>query len=799
MSNIINDNENQLLNTIQPAAPAANVTVNQLDPLVGDPSLVDNLLLQTPIETLKWSVQQATNFFNKNIINNTKNILFVSSDGSDTTGDGSLLNPFATVSNAYSVITGNTFQNTFSIFLTSSINDPNQINLKPYVSIVAATQGCQLNNSLPIKLDPSFGVVTNQSLTYFQNITFLAMDLDSSSFLSSVDHIFQFNNVFVNSTLSLNASATNGAFYSFYNSFVNILNAQNVYIYSANTNYDQNVNLGGNVYNNQLLNFTGTGNIINNLSIIAPNSLSYVPLFKIEASELQGNITLNGGKCELRVDAISHNSNITPALTNGALYILDTETKSLTTSYTTPANFTPTNSTLDGTLQGIDNALASSGGSSTPSKFVYASQFGNDTTGNGTYSKPYATVSKAISTITTNSDTNTFEIIYDGTIIETGNLAIKPYVNLTGHNLNSYINTVNPLTLDASFGTISNNYSVTFSNFRITSMNLDTSSFGNSVIGTFTLINVQVDTSFTNNCNSSNYFNLFFRNVFGTNWNFSNSAVNIGAGSRCANLTYAGSFAPNTSAGLFMSGGSISNSISITVPALAFTPSFNVYGTQITGSQTYTGAQCVVNMDASSYKPGATLNGGASISLISVADGVNANFTPTNYTPVDGSVNGHLRGINSKVAPLSKITDSGTSLDFSVGIKLPTTGGTPSPFSTYEETTFITNTNGALVLTNYTLQIVKTGRIVNLIFPAFSGTAVATGNIAFNLTLPTRFRPISATPLRFPAQGARNTLGIVIIEVQPNGIVLFYGNTTLQTFQNGQLARLDSIGISYFV
>lgn len=63
--------------------------------------------------------------------------------------------------------------------------------------------------------------------------------------------------------------------------------------------------------------------------------------------------------------------------------------------------------------------------------FVYVSQQGNDTTGDGTYNKPFATVTKANSIITDAATGKRYGIHIRGTITET-NIYLKPFVWLYG-------------------------------------------------------------------------------------------------------------------------------------------------------------------------------------------------------------------------------------------------------------------------------------------------------------------------------------------------------------------------------
>ncbi len=60
-------------------------------------------------------------------------------------------------------------------------------------------------------------------------------------------------------------------------------------------------------------------------------------------------------------------------------------------------------------------------------KWVFVSQYGNDTTGDGTYDHPYATTTKALSIISDASTTNRYGIHIRGTVSE-ATIYLKPYV-----------------------------------------------------------------------------------------------------------------------------------------------------------------------------------------------------------------------------------------------------------------------------------------------------------------------------------------------------------------------------------
>ncbi len=89
--------------------------------------------------------------------------------GSDTTGNGSAINPFATIATANSAITGNNSSTKpYTLLLQGSITEANPL-LLPYVSWMGLSLSTQMNGS-SIALDPSWAGTTD-AFASIQNLT----------------------------------------------------------------------------------------------------------------------------------------------------------------------------------------------------------------------------------------------------------------------------------------------------------------------------------------------------------------------------------------------------------------------------------------------------------------------------------------------------------------------------------------------------------------------------------------------------------------------------------------------------
>lgn len=145
-----------------------------------------------------------------------------------------------------------------------------------------------------------------------------------------------------------------------------------------------------------------------------------------------------------------------------------------------------------------------------------------------------------------------------------------------------------------------------------------------------------------------------------------------------------------------------------------------------------------------------------------------------------------LAGVGSGI---SQLVMTNALVTFNTGIQLPTPGGTASTLDTYEVTTHVTNMTGALSITGYTIVVKKIGGEIFLTFPDISGTAIASANITAVTVLPARFRP--AATERHVLQGVRITANPIVVEITATGGITIYGNTTLQTFLNGNAVGLS--------
>jgi hypothetical protein len=143
------------------------------------------------------------------------------------------------------------------------------------------------------------------------------------------------------------------------------------------------------------------------------------------------------------------------------------------------------------------------------------------------------------------------------------------------------------------------------------------------------------------------------------------------------------------------------------------------------------------------------------------------------------SANAIRIGVDGSSAAEFNITNGLVAL--TCGMTFPTTGGTATAIDAYEESTLVTDLNGALSVNGQTVKIVRQNNSVWLELQAFSGPATATSVQSTVTSLPPRFRPLSDV---FFTYGGTSGLGgeqILLGRVGSNGTVTWFGGAALNS------------------
>ena len=305
---------------------------------------------------------------------------------------------------------------------------------------------------------------------------------------------------------------------------------------------------------------------------------------------------------------------------------------------------------------------------SSPEQNVYVSNDGNDLTGNGTIAFPYQTIEFALTQITDASQTKPYTIkIVTGQYFET-NLLLKPYVSLDGGN--SQVQVSGSISLDSSYTAGGNLRIYDFGILDVISgmaLDFDTLNASQSIIfmqncRTFSNTNIEISgsTNFTYFISDDLIgFELTLNNVASYLQNQILGNVTItkdntfpGYGVQLKSTTVNGLFTVNqNSTGIESLVIDTANCLvdgdsNFTCASPTATLNWNSQGDRLK-SINLDGAGLLFITDGLSSIP--NLSNGAIYNLRNLSNGLLANYTPTNYTPSDDSINGHLVGIDAEL------------------------------------------------------------------------------------------------------------------------------------------------------
>lgn len=595
--------------------------------------------------------------------------VYVSIDGNDTTGNGSINAPYQTIVKALSTITTNTADTPFNIILTSGIyNETGQINLKPYVTISSLSDLSSINNSLDILLDPSWDGTDGAYITLFNIEIYGNLTLDFSTTTATNVSCTLSNCLIYGITTLIN---TIGILSN--NQFFGIFGAYNASFFSfTNIFYDQ-------YYSGSPSQTLPSG--LRHISCLFGNYLYLRSAPGISTVDLyqgcgirNGLLDASGADTTVEFDLTSYPNGMT--LSSGASSQIISISDGLNANYV-PSNYVPVatpptlTTSVQAHLHGIDNAL---GGVQIANNYIWVSNSGSDVTGNGSFGNPYATVAFAMASITTASITNTFTILLiGGTITEPVQIQLKPFVSISGLNSSVVLDMYSDMIFDTSWNTTASPSS-TLSNFTfITSnINLDGTSFTNAttslifvnnIIGIGRTFTIKGSADFDPNIYGYNsILQLAYSNAFVEFKSSLLQTVTCNPGKADAAL--------RASTGFFL--GSRLGSTVINSLAVGFSSTANFFASEIS-SLTGDGAQVSLLIDVSSFPSVFTLANSANYSLINVSDGLDANYTPVNYTPtatpptLSTSLKGHLTGIDNRFGSLILTNATGDQLGVTDG------------------------------------------------------------------------------------------------------------------------------------
>jgi len=343
---------------------------------------------------------------------------------------------------------------------------------------------------------------------------------------------------------------------------------------------------------------------------------------------------------------------------------VDTSVFALYTGTTAPgqflgiSNFNVYSAATNTRITNLEHAITGVTGSDIHfENVVYVMNSGNDTTGNGTINKPYATVTKAMTSITGASNTNRYVIQLPAGNHTEASIALKPWVFIRGlgNQQTRLAVSTNKIVPDASFGTMNGRSGlIDLSLNGSTGINFDLRTLGNfSCVLDVNRCWVNGEFNFLGRISGADFLQVFNTFMF-SNLNNINTKVAVG------NSYVAGDFNVNLS-------GSTSN-VDVDVNATELYSNVNIKsdGSNTTtvkwsacyigGNHVYSGNNMTITSDAVSLSQtdsNITIAGGAVLSRITGAHAVSAGYTPSNYTAAIDTVKSHLTGIDAKLGSIS--------------------------------------------------------------------------------------------------------------------------------------------------
>ncbi|TXG82861.1 MAG: hypothetical protein E6R13_04440 [Spirochaetes bacterium] len=293
------------------------------------------------------------------------NDVWVSNQGSNTTGNGTIEKPYQTIIYALSQITTNSSSNIFKIVCTSGVYNETAIVLKPYVYIDG--QGSTLNVTGSITADSTFNSVGGNIIfgNFFNSNVSGQFNFDVSSGTQPVGiYIHNFN---LEGNLTLNVKGNNSSSFSTYCVINNVesslglipVSLENVFGYIDACTVSTFSYLSNNpsiVFNFDSYGTTYVGGSGISISGVSPSGVTT----NWSANDIISSSFVVDGSVNLKIDVSSCRSNNIPVATGGAIISYVNVADTLSANYT-PTNYTPVSSTVKGHLQGINNALSTTG------------------------------------------------------------------------------------------------------------------------------------------------------------------------------------------------------------------------------------------------------------------------------------------------------------------------------------------------------------------------------------------------------------------------------------------------------
>lgn len=329
------------------------------------------------------------------------NAIYVSPNGSDTTGNGSILFPYATYEHARSSLTASaTILNQFVIYMLGRFEITGDLTLSPYINICGSdNQSSFITLTGEVKLDASFAT-TSTPTTIIQSLALLPDSNINLTFSAYQNSKIIFNDVDFVFTAQVNVvgSATNILTETivikncFSDSQAPVYSFTNVNAIFANSSITGVSFINSSTTTVTSLTLADTIGLTGDVTFRTSSTGTQTGL--ITASPMTGaTFTIDGTLSTVKIDAASYQA--TPQFLNGATIAqvvpISMSDGMLANVNFTPSHYTPTAAanflagSITGNLKGIDAAIAAAGtgtvNSGTGNQIAYYATTGSTVSG----------------------------------------------------------------------------------------------------------------------------------------------------------------------------------------------------------------------------------------------------------------------------------------------------------------------------------------------------------------------------------------------------------------------------------